>query len=118
MTNLVWPAALPQRPSVGGYQERFTETALRTPMEAGAAKLRRRFTAAPRQMELSFRMTPAQVALVRIFFEDTTAGGTLPFDWAHPRDGTTSSYRFMEPPRVSATAANLFSISIKLEQVL
>ena len=44
MTNLVWPAGLPQRPSVGGYQERFTETALRTPMEAGAAKLRRRFT--------------------------------------------------------------------------
>jgi hypothetical protein len=44
MTNLVWPAGLPQCPSVGGYQERFTETALRTPMEAGVAKLRRRFT--------------------------------------------------------------------------
>ncbi len=117
MSNLVWPGGLPQRPSVSGYQESFAETALRTPMEAGAAKLRRRFTAAPRQMELSFRMTPAQVALVRTFFEDTTAGGTLPFDWVHPRDGTTSSYRFMEPPRVSATAANLFSISIKLEQM-
>ena len=117
MTNLVWPAGLPQRPSVGGYQERFTETALRTPMEAGAAKLRRRFTAAPRQMDLSFRMTPVQVALIRTFYEDTTGGGTLPFDWVHPRDGSTATFRFMEPPRVSATAANLFSISVKLEQM-
>ena len=31
MTNLVWPSGLPQRPSIGGYQERFAETALRTP---------------------------------------------------------------------------------------
>ena len=86
-------------------------------MEAGAAKLRRRFTAAPRQMELSFRMTPVQVALIRTFYEDTTGGGTLPFDWVHPRDGSTATFRFMEPPRVSATAANLFSISVKLEQM-
>ena len=117
MPTIVWPLGLPQRPSVGGYQERFAETTLRTPMEAGAAKVRRRFTAAPRQIELSFRMTPSQVALVRTFYEDTTGGGTLSFDWMHPRDGSAASFRFMEPPRVSATAANLFSISVKLEQM-
>jgi hypothetical protein len=117
MTNLVWPSGLPQRPSVGGYQERFAETALRTPMEAGAAKLRQRFTAAPRQIEVSFRMTAAQVALMRVFYEETAGGGTLPFDWIHPRGGGTSSFRFVEAPRVSATSATLFSVTAKLEEL-
>ncbi|MFN8728100.1 MAG: hypothetical protein ACK5XB_21435 [Rhodospirillales bacterium] len=87
MSNLVWPSSLPQRPTVGGYQERFAETVLRTAMDAGAAKLRRRFTAAPRQIELTFRMTAAQVAVLRSFYEETTGGGALPFDWVHPREG-------------------------------
>lgn len=117
MANLVWPSGLPQRPSVGGYQERFAETALRTPMEAGAAKLRQRFTAAPRQIEISFRMSAAQVALMRVFYEETLGGGTLPFDWVPPRAGGSSSFRFVEAPRVSATSANLFSVTAKLEEL-
>ena len=117
MTNLVWPLALPQRPGVGGYQERFSETALRTPMEAGAAKARQRFTVAPREIEVSFRMTAAQVAVMRVFYEETLGGGTLPFDWIHPRSVGSSSFRFVEAPRVSATSANLFSVTAKLEEL-
>jgi len=117
MANPVWPAGLTQRPSVGGYQERFAEIALRTQMEAGAAKVRRRFTAAPRQLEIAFRMTASQVVLLREFFEETCRGGATPYDWAHPRDGSVASFRFVEPPRVSAIAPNLFSVSLKLEQM-
>ncbi len=117
MSNLVWPSSLPQRPTVGGYQERFAETVLRTAMDAGAAKLRRRFTTAPRQIELTFRMTAAQVAVLRSFYEETTGGGALPFDWVHPREGGVAEYRFMEAPRVSAATAVLFSVSLKLEQM-
>jgi hypothetical protein len=71
----------------GGYQGRFAETVLRTSMDAGAAKLRGRFTAAPRQIEVTFRMTAAQVAVLRDFYQETTGGGALPFDWVHPREG-------------------------------
>ena len=117
MSNLVWPSSLPQRPTVGGYQERFAETVLRRSMDAGAAKLRRRFTAAPRQIDVTFRMIAAQVALLRDFYEETTGGGSLPFDWVHPREGGVAEYRFMEAPRVSAAAAVLFSVSLKLEQM-
>jgi len=117
MSNLVWPSSLPQRPTVGGYQERFAETVLRTAMDAGAAKLRRRFTAAPRQIEVTFRMTAAQVAVLRSFYEETTAGGALPFDWVHPREGTAAEFRFVEAPRVSAVTGTLFSVAVKLEQM-
>ena len=118
MTNLVWPAGLPQRPMVGGYQERFSETVLRTAMDAGAAKTRRRFTSAPRQFELTFRVTALQADLLQTFFETTTAGGSLPFSWVNPRDGSAGEFRFMEVPRVSAVTATMFSAAVKLEQLI
>ncbi len=117
MANIVWPSSLPQRPTVGGYQERFADTVLRTAMETGAAKTRRRFTAAPRQIEMTFRVNAAQAAILKTFFEETTAGGALPFDWMHPREGTSAEFRFVEAPRVSAVTGTLFSIAIKLEQM-
>jgi hypothetical protein len=86
-------------------------------MEAGAAKARQRFTVAPREIEVSFRMTAAQVAVMRVFYEETLGGGTLPFDWIHPRSVGSSSFRFVEAPRVSATSANLFSVTAKLEEL-
>lgn len=117
MPSIVWPSSLPQRPTVGGYQERFADTVLRTVMEAGAAKTRRRFTAAPRQIEVTFRVNAAQAATFKSFFEETTAGGALPFDWVHPREGTAAEFRFVEAPRVSAVTGTLFSVAVKLEQM-
>lgn len=118
MLSIVWPSSLPQRPTVGGYLERFADTVLRTAMEAGAAKTRRRFTAAPRQIEVTFRVNAAQAAIFKSFFEETTAGGALPCDWVHPREGTSAEFRFVEAPRVSAVTGTLFSVAVKLEQML
>jgi hypothetical protein len=101
----------------GGYQGRFAGTVLCTSMDAGAAKLRGRFTAALRQIEVTFRMTAAQVAVLRVFYQETTGGGALPFDWVHPREGGVAEYRFMDAPRVSAATAVLFPVSLKLEQM-
>lgn len=117
MTNLVWPPSLPQRPTVGGYQERFAETVVRTAMDVGAAKTRRRFTSAPRQFEAIFRVNKTQADTLKLFFENTTAGGSLPFSWVHPREGSVGEFRFMEVPRISAVTGTLFSAAIKLEQL-
>ena len=117
MSTLVWPSSLPQRPTVGGYQERFAETTLRTAMDAGTAKVRRRFTAAPRQIEATFKVNAAQTGILKTFFEDTTAGGALPFDWTHPREGTPATFRFLEAPRVAAITGTLFTVAVKLEHL-
>jgi hypothetical protein len=117
MSNLVWPSSLPQRPTVGGYQERFAETTLRTTMDAGTAKVRRRFTAAPRQIEATFKVNAAQTGILKTFFEDMTAGGALPVDWTHPREGTPATFRFLESPRVAAITGTLFTVAVKLEHL-
>ena len=59
----------------------------------------------------------AQAATFKSFFEETTAGGALPFDWVHPREGTSAEFRFVEAPRVSALTGTLFSVAVKLEQM-
>ena len=60
---------------------------------------------------------PTQTGILKTFFEDMTAGGALPFDWVHPREGTAAEFRFVEAPRVSAVTGTLFSVAVKLEQM-
>lgn len=101
---IVWPASLPQRVLAQGYAETFPKTAVRTQMDAGPDKVRRRFTAAVRDFEVSLRLTPAQAATLESFFDSTTAGGALAFDWTHPRTGDAVSFRFKGAPRLTAVA--------------
>jgi hypothetical protein len=117
MTTAVWPAGLPQRVLVNGYQERAPKIMSRTPMDAGIAKARRRFTAAPKLVDCQFRMTSAQVDTLMAFFNDTLAGGTLPFTWLHPRTQINATWRFLEEPIASPIDVNWFVVACKLEQL-
>ena len=75
----VWPATLPQRMDVDGYQESLGDGRLRSQSDAGPAKVRRRFSAVPRPLSVSTELTSAQLATFKTFVVTTLAGGTLPF---------------------------------------
>ncbi len=116
MTNIVWPASLPQEPLTQGFSEQAPSTAIRSQMEAGPPKVRRRFTAGVRNIECQLRLTPAQVDTLDAFFGSTVAGGALPFDWKHPRGGTAVTFRFVEPPSYTPVArGTLWQASLRLE---
>jgi len=112
----MWPATLPQAPLAQGFAERAPNTVIRTAMEAGPDKVRRRFTAGVRQIDCQLRLTPAQVTALDAFFEDTLAGGALAFDWAHPRSGEAATLRFVEPPSYAPVArGRLWQAQLRLE---
>jgi hypothetical protein len=116
MTNATWPASLPQDPLAQGFSEQAPNTVIRTTMEAGPPKMRRRFTAGIRNIECQLRLTSAQTDTLDLFFETTLAGGSLSFDWKHPRTGATVTFRFVEPPSYGAVArGTLWWASLKLE---
>jgi len=101
---------------VEGLSEQAPNTLIRSQMEAGPAKVRRRFTAGARLIECQVRLTPAQVDLLDTFFDATIAGGALPFDWKHPGDGTAVTFRFVEPPGYTPVArGTLWHASLRLE---
>lgn len=95
---ILWPLTLPQVPLLG-YREQFPNLAIETQMDTGPPKARRRFTAGVRPLPAhEMVLTAAQAATLDTFYTDTTAGGTLPFDWLHPRTGAAITVRFSLPP--------------------
>jgi hypothetical protein len=88
----VWPVSLPQVPQKG-----FTETGgaliVRTPMDGGPAKMRRRGNLASK-LSVSFIMTTAQVSTLETFVRDTTRG-TARFEFTHPRTQQTVEVRMV-----------------------
>src|SRR5437870_11881029 len=106
----VWPASLPQTVFADGYKEEFPMNALRTQMDAGPPKMRRRYTAAFRPFTGTEIFTTAQVATLDTFFVTTLQGGALAFDWSHPRTGAAASVRFTKPPVVTSLGGGVYRV--------
>jgi len=84
MSIPVWPASLPQRLLIKSYSESPADVLLRTSMDFGPAKVRRRGTAGPRPVSGSIIVTAAELATFKTFFNTTLLGGSLRFRWRDP----------------------------------
>lgn len=93
-----WPSDVPffkVLPSISGSGP--VGAVLRTQMDAGPAKVRRLFTAAPREFSaVTPPMTAAQFADFDTFYTDTLKMGTLSFTATDPRDCTDKTFRFVD----------------------
>jgi hypothetical protein len=103
MASYVWPPGLPQDTGID-YQENTGLLILRSPMDAGPAKMRKRGNR-PDNITVSFYMTPAQLDTLATFVNDTIKG-TARFDFPHPRTNATVEVRF-----VPSSDGQLYSIS-------
>lgn len=63
-----WPASL-GNPQFSGYDLETTDPTVRTDMEGGSARVRRRYTAAPDTVSLKFLFDAAQMATFRAFWD-------------------------------------------------
>lgn len=87
--NAFWPTALPQL-LVEAYSETMGKESIRTQMDAGPAKMRKRFTAAPRPLASKILLPVSDVPLFEGFYYETLQGGSLPFDWYVLRNGLST----------------------------
>jgi hypothetical protein len=90
-----WPSSLPDYVLVQGYEENTPNTLVRTQMDKGPDKVRRRYTAGTRTFGAQLELTGAQVATLESFLENDLDGGALRFDWTHPRTQNSVSFRFV-----------------------
>src|SRR5690606_30510317 len=98
MANAVWPSTLPTEPFVRSFRESLPKNTIRTQMEVGPAKVRRRSTARVKTISFILPIPRADVPTFTTFFEDTLADGSLPFDFTHPRTLETLTFRFLDDP--------------------
>ena len=111
-----WPSSLPQYVEQSGYQESLTDNTIRSKMDVGPAKVRRRFTAVVEPIQFSMWMTLIQWTTLRTFYY-TTLACSLPFTWTHPSTQATVNFRFVTPPSVGAPQGGYVLASLDLEVI-
>lgn len=110
-----WPASLPQKPLADGFAESAVSSVVRTEMDAGPAKMRRRYTVDVRVYSMDLLLTTAQVSTLETFYR-STLGQVDPFDWIDHRTGAAVSYRFRSPPAyLEAGAPGYWRTTLDLE---
>lgn len=109
-----WPATLPA-PALNSLKETPPNNVIRTQMDKGPDKVRRRTTANVRPLSFTLKLTPAQVATLDTFFTDTTYSGADEFDYTHPRTGAAVTARFVSPPDYAESEGVIYNCSISLE---
>lgn len=102
--SYTFPASLPQYPLMAGYTENIGVNIIRTPMELGPAKQRRRGSK-PTTMSINYVFTDAQLTTFNTFVLDTIKG-VARFNYTHPRTGAAIEVRL-----VPSSDGSLFSCS-------
>lgn len=69
-----WPALLPP-PMIDGYSEKAKPTFIRTEMDSGRARNRRRAVTGAVQFEQTYRLTQTQLAVFEDWWENVVFGG-------------------------------------------
>lgn len=114
MTIPAWTTSIPQKFLLEGYAEKARDTMLRTEMELGPAKVRRRTTAGVREINGSMIMTPTELASFITFYQTTLKDGSLRFSMNEPVSGASCEMRFTASPAWDRRGLNYY-VQMQLE---
>ena len=115
MSIPAWPATLPTELLAQGYGEAPGDNRLRSPMEVGPPKVRRRATSSPRKISGNVLLTEDQLDDFKTFYDTTLLSGTLRFTWNDPTAPTIEvEMRFDEIPSWVVQGVD-YNVSMTLE---
>lgn len=104
-----WPTSLVI--TRDGYTETTPKRIVRSNMETGPDKIRRRSSAQVREISLKLFLTDAQLQTFDDFFD---ANDALAFDFTDPRTGDAKRARFTDAPSYSLKDT-MWDVTVKLE---
>lgn len=111
-----WPGSgFPTKFLYDGYSERWAENIVRSNMDVGPAKVRRRSTAGVRRFTCSQVLTKTQVATMQTHYETTCAYGSISTTITDPRTGSSIEVRFVTPPAIVVLANEKYRIQYDFE---
>lgn len=112
---VAWPDTLPQSfDGTGSYQETPEPTTLRTAMDTGVVKLRRRTTRSEIRVSGTMYITGDQAEIFIGWFQDTIKGGSLAFTAQLTLSAATRVFQFVEEPNINHVGGDVFQLSMKL----
>lgn len=114
MSIPTWPDTLPQNLLMDSYEETAPDVLIKSNMETGPAKVRRRVTASVRPVKGHQIMTQEQLGIFKAFFNDTLYGGSMRFTWTDPTDDDPVEMRFVDAPTWSSQDG-YYRVSMNME---
>ena len=111
---VAWPISLPA-PLLDSQAFSDPDNSLRSSMDKGPDKVRRRTVANVAPISFSMFLTKAQAIAMRTFYRTTTFSGSVPFDFEDPLDASIISARFLEPPQYTEVQGVGYNVAISLE---
>jgi hypothetical protein len=114
-----WPATLPQN-QFRTLTDQRQDGRFRTLMDAGPAKMRRRFSATVRTFVVPIELNGTQRQAFDSFWITDTQGGAISFSWTDPVTDAALNFRFVAPPQWTldaggTVAARLWRAQLNLE---
>lgn len=79
-----WPTTLPQVPQFNGYKRSLPNNLIRSSMDTGSDKVRKRGRFKPEVVSATYILDNAQKTTLENFVHDSLAEGAICFNWPHP----------------------------------
>ena len=95
-----WLASLPQKVNTEGFSFKAGDTVIRSDVDVGPQKVRRRFTAPIDAYTVSMDMTPDQMNDFREFYNVNLNGGVTEFEFTNPLTLAVENFRFSDVPTI------------------
>jgi hypothetical protein len=114
---IIWLISpFPQKILQSSYSETIDDGHIRTQMDAGPAKVRKRSDANTDRFQGRLVLTSTQTQDLDDFYKTTLGNGALSFEWLHQRTGTTGTFRFVKAPSYRSYGQN-YTADLEWEQL-
>jgi hypothetical protein len=116
MANITWPAELPATLLLAGLSKQPQSNVIRTAMDAGPKKARRRYTGKSVRCSGKQIFNAAQLKTFESFYETVLADGVRRFNFTDPITLEPAEFRFTADYSVAAIEG-LFEVAMQLEKM-
>lgn len=111
----VWPFNSETKIETGSWNESPPDNTIRSKMEVGPEKIRRRTTANIRPVSFIMNLNDAELDILDEFYTNDTFSGADEFDYIHPRTSDNVKARFADKPSYNDIIKGVYKVNISLE---
>lgn len=111
----VWPAALQDYVNEESFSHAIGNTTVRTEMDIGPAKVRRRMTRSVDIFDVTITIDVDDYDTVYEFYDTTLNGGVEQFTFAHPFTGVDTNFRMTQEPTFAPMGGREFTVKMRWE---
>ncbi len=116
MADIFWPEELPSTFLMEGLSAKTNSLVIRTQMDAGPKKARRRYTASTKTFTGQMLLDSEQRFILERFYKTHLADGVLRFNFKNPYTLATEEFRFTEDYTETAQDG-YFRVQLSLERL-